>query len=132
MEVNITNDIITPVVCRRYGMLFPHDFSGKGPLDYEIVKKKYDRRIQRLNDVMIKPVLKNLVFNRGTLNDWQLDQYRLAGMVFEDNYKDKLELFSKKRSAMDIKILSLSSIKTANMNMAKSRVAPRITNIENF
>ena len=66
LVVNITNDIITPVVCRRYGMLFPHDFSEAGPQDYVKVKQKYDRRIQRLKDVMTGPIQREAIEARYT------------------------------------------------------------------
>ena len=38
----------TPVVCKKFNMLFTHDFSEKGILDLPIVKEKYDKRISRL------------------------------------------------------------------------------------
>jgi len=113
LDVKISNDVITPVVCCRYGMLFPHDFSGDGKKDYTIVKKKYERRIQRLKVAMEMPILKILIFNRCALNDWQLEQYRLAGMEFEENSKNETEIFSEKLPIpiKDIKIMSLSRIK---------------------
>jgi hypothetical protein len=37
-----------PVICKKYNMLFPHDFSEKGIDDLPIVKEKYSRRISRL------------------------------------------------------------------------------------
>ena len=37
-----------PVICKKYNMLFPHDFSEKGIDDLPIIKEKYSRRISRL------------------------------------------------------------------------------------
>ena len=37
-----------PVICKKYNMLFSHDFSEKGIDDLPIVKEKYSRRISRL------------------------------------------------------------------------------------
>ncbi len=39
---------IMPVICKKYNMLFCHDFSEKGVDDLPIIKEKYSRRISRL------------------------------------------------------------------------------------
>lgn len=113
LDVKITNDVITPVVCRRYGMLFPHDFSEEGLNDYKMVKMKYERRIQRLKDAIEKPILKILIYNRCALNDWQLEQYRLAGMEFEENSKNETQIFAEQLPIpiKEVKIISLKRIK---------------------
>ena len=40
--------LMIPVICKKYNMLFSHDFSEKGINDLPIVKEKYSRRISRL------------------------------------------------------------------------------------
>jgi len=43
VEVEIKNDVITPTICRRYHILYPHDFPKSGADHLGTVKDKYIR-----------------------------------------------------------------------------------------
>jgi len=71
-----SNEIIIPVICKRYNVMFPHDLKKNENIDN--VKNKYMRRISRFRE-MINDTSKTiyLVHNNNTfgLNDWQKEVY---------------------------------------------------------
>ena len=74
---------ITPVICRKYNILFPHDFSENGLEDLTAVKCKYDRRINRLLKLIDNK--QNLVFlydNKG-IHKEHYDLFRSADIDFK-------------------------------------------------
>ncbi|MEM9161802.1 MAG: DUF1796 family putative cysteine peptidase, partial [Cyanobacteria bacterium P01_F01_bin.4] len=40
IDLKVVDDIITPVVCKKYKILFPHDLSAAGKNDLPTVKQK--------------------------------------------------------------------------------------------
>lgn len=48
LDLKIAAEVITPVICQRYEILFPHDFSSIGRQDLPSVRRKYERRTLRL------------------------------------------------------------------------------------
>jgi hypothetical protein len=84
-------DLITPVVCRRYGILFPHDFSAAGKADLPAVQQKYNRRIERLLKTLHVAESIHLVYQTGTPNAWQQEQYRLAGVTFPEETRTEID-----------------------------------------
>lgn len=78
VEVEIKNDVITPTVCRRYHILFPHDFPRSGAEQLGDVKDKYNRRIDRLISLLQSEIHLIFVAHDGQLNDWQQEQYVAA------------------------------------------------------
>jgi hypothetical protein len=74
------DEVITPVVCRNYGMLLPHDFSAQGQLDYPRVKQAYDARCGRLRNLLIADRPVTFVYHVAPLNEWQVRQYESAGV----------------------------------------------------
>ena len=74
----MADDVVTPVVCRKYGILFPHDFSVAGKMVYDEVVEKYRKRIKRLHKLCSSclPIL--FVAHNGQLNDWQQTQFDLC------------------------------------------------------
>lgn len=78
VQLEIKNDIITPVVCKKYNILFPHDF----PKDYQgclaTVQAKYQRRIERFMELLNSNVHLIFVHHNDELNDWQKHQYSMA------------------------------------------------------
>ncbi len=80
--LHISEEVITPVICRRYAMLFPHDFSSLAEEDLSKVKRKYRRRIERFLRLLEtkQPLL--FVYTDCELNDWQRAQYDLARVRF--------------------------------------------------
>ncbi len=51
LELEMTDNIIVPVICRKYGILFPHDFSMVGEMAYKEVSEKYRSRVTRLYEL---------------------------------------------------------------------------------
>lgn len=89
-EVQIHNDFITPVVCRRYGMLFPHDFSRAGLDDLAAVRLKYAERIDRLRTLLQSDREVVFIAHDQALNDWQESQYAAAlGRPFHHSVFDR-------------------------------------------
>jgi hypothetical protein len=81
LNVTISNDIITPVVCRKYNMLFPHDFPVEGEAVYDEIIKKYHRRINRLQELCLGDLPILFVAHNGLLNEWQKKQFDLCSDV---------------------------------------------------
>jgi hypothetical protein len=78
IEVEIKNDVITPVVCRRYRMLFPHDFSREGEACLGAVRQKYQRRVARFTELLSSNRYLIFIHHDEPLNQWQKEQYRSA------------------------------------------------------
>lgn len=75
VELEVKNDIITPVVCQKYNMLFPHDFPENYADSINDVKEKYARRIARLKALLCSDKQLMFVHHNGALNEWQNSQY---------------------------------------------------------
>lgn len=78
VELEMKNDIITPVVCKKYNILFPHDFPKNYKDSLESVRAKYSKRIERLTKLMSSN--KHLIFvhHNEDINEWQKNQYMAA------------------------------------------------------
>ncbi len=93
--LKISNDIITPVLCKKYKMLFPHDFSKKGLLELKDVKSKYQKRIDRLYNILQsdKPVI--FIAANNKINKWQKSQYESHEIDIDNsmykNWKDNIK-----------------------------------------
>ena len=86
IELEIKNDIITPTVCKKYNILFPHDFPQFGERNLDVVLLKYTRRIKRITELLNSNTHLIFVHHNGKLNDWQKDQYIAAlGMPLTNN-----------------------------------------------
>lgn len=106
IDLKVSKEIITPVVCKKYKILFPHDFSRKGKEELFLVKKKYERRICRLKSLLEQSEKVLLVYNLRNINHWQLDQYKSSGIEFtsdklQDLYKD-FEILRKLHPNIDL------------------------------
>lgn len=91
IDVKISDQIITPVVCRRYGILYPHDFSSRGKADLPDVKRKYERRIIRLKKAIRSSSKVCLLYNNTIPNLWQLEQYNMSETPFQETKKSELK-----------------------------------------
>lgn len=72
------DQVITPVLCKKYNMLFPHDFGEKAKEEFETVKAKYQIRIERFKEKVLNKQNIILVYNVDNLNPWQIEQYNIA------------------------------------------------------
>lgn len=109
INLEVTEDIITPVYCKKYNMLFVHDFSSKGKKEFELIKNKYIRRIERLRKILKSDKKIIFVYDNSPLNDWQSGLYKNVEYSFEflsDNDLDKLNITRDK-----IEIISLDEVK---------------------
>ncbi|WP_309384263.1 DUF1796 family putative cysteine peptidase [Cerasicoccus frondis] len=118
-DVKAERDIITPVVCRKYGMLFPHDFSAAGVNDLEKVRDKYARRIQRLLELLDSPAPKQFVYRCSDVNVWQREQYTLAGEVFRSCSAERVRAVFDRLSIAGGSLISLDDLQVANLSFLK-------------
>jgi hypothetical protein len=111
------NEIITPVVCRNYGMLLPHDFSAQGRLDYARVKQQYDARCQRLLDLLMADRPVTFAYHIAPLNEWQIRQYETAGVPLPDpqsvDRAGLTDIVRRINPRLPFRILSLDELKAA-------------------
>lgn len=113
-EIEIKNDVITPVICKKYNILFPHDFSQKGEIDIDLVKIKYNKRISRLRDLLNSNIHLIFVASNDIINDWQQEQYlkatgsRLIKYYYKDWRDDLSSVLMKKYPRLDYSIYDFS------------------------
>lgn len=118
-EGELTNDIVTPVYCKKYNMLLPHDFSQAGRDDLPNVLEKYQKRIQRLL-IQLKEKDSEFIFvanNAPTAqNSWRATQYHLvSGDTFVNDFDDwKMRMsvtLNKKYPNLKYKLYTLKEFK---------------------
>lgn len=111
VNVEITEDIVTPVYDKKYHILYVHDFSTEGKDDLNKVLEKYQRRVIRLQKLLSKE--ENSIFfiydNREP-NDWQRMQYLQAKYNFLKLTQNDIDTLSINRN--NIKLISLDEFKT--------------------
>lgn len=117
-EIQMKNDVITPVVCKRYRMLFPHDFSKAGREDLPAVQNKYARRVERLMELLHSTVRLVFIAHDRELNSWQMQQYGAAlGSTFENPREDweaaLAAVLDRRFPALNYDICDLSAIERA-------------------
>lgn len=119
INLKSTDEIITPVVCRRYGILFPHDFSVAGIDDYTEVKDKYARRIEKLMCLIEEKQNIVFVYHNGRPNDWQLEQYNLSGLEFKVSSEREIKEIFKALHLNNVKLISLNKLRWAKMTLTQ-------------
>jgi hypothetical protein len=92
VDLKITEQLITPVVDKKYKILFPHDFSEKGELELPFVKEKYIRRIIRLQKILKEKSPTNFIYNIIPINDWQSDQFKLAKVRYPQHIESDIDI----------------------------------------
>jgi len=114
-HLEISNDIITPVVCARYRILFPHDFPEAGAKVFGEVRAKYSRRIEKLEKLLRSDTEVVFVCSTAPLNDWQREQYDKASVTAApshlDAWQDKLgALMTRKYPDLDYAVCTLQRL----------------------
>lgn len=111
----VSNEEIYPVICKKYKILLPHDYKKIDNSTINIIREKYKKRINRLNNVINndKYEIYLIYCNENfLLNEWQksvYDEYNYDVTNIEENILDKIKkLFIHKPN---IKILSLEQLK---------------------
>ena len=126
VDLKVVDEIITPVICKKYKILFPHDFSVAGKEDVFVVKQKYERRIRRLVKLLDESEKLLFVFNLRLINEWQLAQYEFSGVNFyQEEIKDlAINFESSKLHFRNTSFISLDSLKLQidRQNLMKSPI----------
>jgi len=79
VDIKILNEFIYPIIDKKYGILFPHDYDNIDDNTLAKVKDKYNRRIQRYRETINNTELAiYLVYGNphGELNTWQVSCYK--------------------------------------------------------
>jgi len=125
IELEMKNDIITPAYCKRYNILFPHDYPENHIQSIHLVKQKYNRRITKFRELLNSSKQLIFIHSDGALNDWQLEQYKAVGSEFVNNtgeWKNTLsKTLSLKYPNLQFNCLELPEF-VQYMNMALSNV----------
>ncbi len=75
-QVKVYDTEIYPIICKKYNILFPHDFDNTDKKTLSEVKNKYKRRIERFRDFIANTNNQIvLVYHVDNLNDWQKSVY---------------------------------------------------------
>lgn len=107
IDVQVSEEIITPVYDKRYNILFVHDFSENAQEEYELVKEKYMKRIKRIKDVLEDKTIKiSFVYDNTEPNKWQKEQYKKVQYQL-----NKLTLKELEKINNNIQILSFEDLK---------------------
>lgn len=112
----VSNEIIYPVICKKYNILFPHDFNNVDYITINNIREKYNRRIKKFNNVINNSnnQIYMIYFNENfELNSWQKSIYEEYNkdILNEENviYLHKIIKFYENKT--NIKIISLDEFK---------------------
>ena len=125
VELVMKDDVITPAICREYGILYPHDYPEQHENFIESVYGKYQRRIQRLRQLLAAD--KHLIFvhHDGSLNDWQIEQYEACGVKFENNQSQWMrslkDILSSQHPTLRFSVYEYSSL-VALLNLVSRKI----------
>jgi hypothetical protein len=115
--LEVSEGLVTPVICKKYKLLFPHDFSDDASEEFDRIKGKYSRRVERLHTLLRSKGKLLFIVNFGPdeVNQWQLDQYRLAGVEYplssDDDVRRLHQVIAANYSELDFKIMTFSRFK---------------------
>lgn len=90
----LTNDLITPVYDKKYHILYVHDFSKLGSLEFDKVKEKYIRRTARLKSLLDNKHKICFIYKNDNPNDWQNSQYKQVNYKFTKLSQHEIEMLS--------------------------------------
>lgn len=110
-DPKVSNELIYPVICKTYNILFPHYCLGTSHEDIQSVRVKMRKRIDTFNSVINdNNIHKKFVYTFASLNEWQKSCYNAAGT--------DLNMFSKKAYTeylnKAVRLFSNQNIKFAN------------------
>lgn len=134
LELEMKDDIITPVICRKYNILYPHDFPKDYTANIKSVIGKYQKRIARLDALMNSNKHVIFVHHEGDLNDWQKEQYAAIGSAFSNqaqNWQSELKaVLERKYPALSYSCYPYQNFVGAmNMTWQKLQAAQKNPNI---
>ncbi len=114
-QVKVHDTEIYPVICKKYNILFPHDFDNTDKKTLSEVKNKYSRRIERFRDFVADTNNQIvLVYNVDNLNDWQKSVYLSYEPDLLKIWNQNLEQITKLKDLFvnkpNVKIISLNEL----------------------
>ena len=116
-NLKISETMITPVISKKYQLLFPHDFPIDARQNLNTIKAKYQRRFERLKELLNsdKKVIFIVNFGADEVNDWQINQYLMAGIKYPDSNPDDVNqlnrFISTNHPNLDFKIMHFQKYK---------------------
>ncbi len=116
LDVTVHSTEIYPVICKKYNILFPHDYVSVDSDNLSQVKNKYLRRINRFREMISNTDNKIfMIYDFQELNDWQKSVFQDYNNSIVEQWKFNIEqvnkiklLFGEKKH---IQIMSLSELK---------------------
>jgi len=110
IDVEVSEEIITPVYDKEHHILYVHDFSKNAKEEYDMVKEKYSKRVNRLKEVYNNENINiTFIFDNTKPNDWQQEQYANANYEFKELLISDLKNINIQRK--NINIISLKDFK---------------------
>lgn len=113
-----TKEKIFPVICKKYNILFPHDFNKIDANYINKVKNKYKRRIERFKNIINSDKIIYLVYcnEKFNLNPWQESVYNEYNKKILEHYNGNNTYFLNKikelfKDKKNINIISLHELK---------------------
>jgi len=82
-DIKMENSLITPVLDKKYRILYPHDFSANSKSDLEQIRRKYLKRLNRVKNRLEKNLPTTFIYSIEVLNSWQKQKYETANVVFD-------------------------------------------------
>lgn len=117
-NIIITNEKIFPIICKKYNILFPHDFNKIDANYINKVKNKYKRRIERFKNIINSDKIIYLVYcnKKFNLNPWQKSVYNEYNKKILEHYNGNNTYFLNKikelfKDKKNINIISLNELK---------------------
>jgi hypothetical protein len=118
----ISNEKIFPIICKKYNILFPHDYNKVDVISINKVKNKYKRRIDRfINLIQSNKTIYLVCCNKNfSLNEWQKSVYYEYNPKILENYTCNNDLYLNKikeffNDKSNITVISLNELKNMKL-----------------
>ena len=118
----VSNETIFPIICKKYNILFPHDFNKIDTVYINKVKNKYKRRIDKFINLITSDKSIYLIYSNKhfSLNEWQksvyyeydpkiLEKYTYNNELYLNNIKEHF------KNNKNINIISLNELKNMKL-----------------
>lgn len=124
----LVDNWVTPCINKKYGIIFPHDFSLNYMDDYDLIRQKYSRRFDRLKEKINSSDSKIFLYSgcigrinhRSSLNEFQRKQFRVAG------FGRRSPSFNTTKSIKDLqKITGIEAISVPRLQSIYSHINPK-------
>lgn len=111
----IHSEYIYPVICKKYNILFPHDYNNIDEKTLLEVKNKYIKKIDRFREIMSDKNNKIiLIYHFEELNDWQKSVYSSYDMNLLNSWKFNYDYINKIKNLFldkpNVQVISLTEL----------------------